>query len=138
MKKQLFILFGVGLLLAAASAYAQSIRVKANVPFDFIVRGVTLQAGEYTIEPVAANGAALAIRDADQKAKSVVLTNRCESLKPASQTQLVFHRYGNRYFLSEIWVEGNLSGHQLPQSPRETEMAMDYRVERVVVVAALR
>ncbi len=37
MKNQLFALIGLGLLLATASAYAQTGVVKANVPFNFIV-----------------------------------------------------------------------------------------------------
>jgi hypothetical protein len=37
MKKQLFTLLGLGLLFATASAYAQTVALKANVPFNFIV-----------------------------------------------------------------------------------------------------
>ena len=45
MKNQLFALIGLGLLLATASAYAQTGVVKANVPFDFIVNQTELPAG---------------------------------------------------------------------------------------------
>ena len=38
MKNQMFALIGLGLLLATASAYAQTGVVKANVPFNFIVK----------------------------------------------------------------------------------------------------
>ena len=51
MKKQLFALLGLGLLLATASAFAQTVALKANIPFSFIVTGKTLPAGEYTISP---------------------------------------------------------------------------------------
>ena len=40
-------------------------------------------------------------------------------------TKLVFHRYGDRYFLAQIWVAGNNSGSELPKSPREVEVAQD-------------
>ncbi len=135
MKKRLFVLLGLGLLLVSVTAYAQSARVKAAVPFDFIVGNATLPAGEYTIEPL---GAALSIRDADQKPKSLIMSNRCESLDPSDTTKLVFHRYGNRYFLAQIWVAGEMAGRQVAKSPRETEVALDYPVQNVVVVAALR
>ncbi len=42
MKNQLFALIGLGLLLATASAYAQTGVVKANVPFNFIVNKTEL------------------------------------------------------------------------------------------------
>ncbi len=45
MKDQLFALIGLGLLLATASAYAQTGVVKANVPFNFIVDKTELPAG---------------------------------------------------------------------------------------------
>ncbi len=49
MKNQLFALIGLGLLLATASAYAQTGVVKANVPFNFIVDKTQIPAGEYLI-----------------------------------------------------------------------------------------
>ena len=52
MKNQLFALIGLGLLLATASAYAQTGVVKANVPFNFIVNKAELPAGQYTIQAV--------------------------------------------------------------------------------------
>ncbi len=41
MKKQLFVLLGLGLLVGM-SAYAQTVNLKADVPFNFIIRGVVL------------------------------------------------------------------------------------------------
>ena len=49
MKNQLFALIGLGLLLATASAYAQTGVVKANVPFNFIVNKTDLPAGDYKL-----------------------------------------------------------------------------------------
>jgi len=49
MKKQLFMLLGLGVLLATASAYAQTTNLKADVPFKFVVAGRTLPSGEYMI-----------------------------------------------------------------------------------------
>ena len=50
MKKQLLALVGLGLLLATASASAQTVLLKANIPFNFIVNKAELPAGEYTTE----------------------------------------------------------------------------------------
>jgi hypothetical protein len=72
------------------------------------------------------------------KPQGMVLTTRCESLNDAKRTKLIFHRYGGRYFLKQIWVAGNNSGHQIPKSPRETEVAKDFTMQEVVLVAELR
>lgn len=138
MKNLQFALFTLGLLLAAASARAQTIQVKAAVPFDFIVNGATLPAGDYMIQSLSVGGTALAIRSLDQEVHTVVLANSCRSLDPSDKTKLVFRRYGAEYFLAEIWVAGNNSGHQLPKTRREAEMAMNHKAQEVTVVAALR
>ncbi|MGA2923392.1 MAG: hypothetical protein ABSE28_19985 [Candidatus Sulfotelmatobacter sp.] len=49
MKKLLFVLLSLGTLLARASTHAQSIKLKAVVPFNFVVTGRALPSGEYEI-----------------------------------------------------------------------------------------
>ncbi len=138
MKKKLFVLLSLGLLLVGAAAYAQTVNMRVNVPFSFIVSGATLPSGQYTIQGLGTAGNAMSIRTPDNKAKSLVLARRCESLKTSEKTKLVFHRYGDRYFLAQIWMAGSNSGQEIPKSPRETEVARDYTVHEVVLVAALR
>jgi hypothetical protein len=134
MKKQLFTLLGLGLLFATASAYAQT-ALQANVPFNFIVAGNTLPAGEYTIRSLDTNARVLVIRGSDESQK-MVMANSCASAKPSDTTKLVFHRYGDRYFLSQIWTAGNSSGAELPPSRRESEVAMDFPRQDIVLVAS--
>jgi|SRR6266566_3265108 len=138
MKKQLFVLLSLGMLLSGASAYAQTVNMKVNVPFNFIVGGATLPSGQYTIKDFGTAGNAISIRTPDNKAKSLILARRCESLKASEETKLVFHRYGDRYFLAQIWMAGNNSGNELPKSPREGEFARAYALQEVVRVAELR
>ncbi len=138
MKKQMFSLLGLSLMLATVSAYGQTVRVNANIPFNFSVTGATLPAGAYTIQSLTSDGRVLSIRDSDMRAQGMVFAIPCESLNDVKQTKLVFHRYGDRYFLTQIWVAGRNSGHQIPKSRRETEMAKDYTMQEVVFVAALR
>src|SRR4029077_11244120 len=135
MKKQLFVLLGLGLLVAT-SAYAQTVNLKADVPFNFIISGATLPAGEYTMREMGA-GSAIAISGPNPKANTIVLSQRCASLNAAKQSKLVFHQYGDRYFLAQLWVAGSDSGRQLAKSPREMEVARDFTVRDVVLYAAL-
>jgi hypothetical protein len=68
MKNQLFALIGLGLLLATASAYAQTGVVKANVPFNFIVDQTPISAGRYVIQPIGTmNSGAMTIESPDGK-----------------------------------------------------------------------
>jgi hypothetical protein len=138
MKNQLFALIGLGLLLATASAYAQTGVVKANVPFNFIVDKAELPAGQYTIQTLGTTGSAMTIQSPDREVVKMILPQDCESLQAAKTTKLVFHRYGTRYFLAQIWTAGNDRGKELPKSGRESEVAMDYPSQDVVVVATLR
>jgi len=138
MKKN-FLLFAATLALAVTTvASAQTIKVKVNVPFNFIVNRATLPAGEYLVQSVDDAGKVLAIRDLATNTTNLVVFNSCRSLESTSQTKLIFHRYGDRYFLNQIWVEGNDSGHELSPSPREREVAKDFSGHDVVLMAARR
>jgi len=134
--------FALVILLAVSMlgvAQAQTIQMKADVPFEFIVNGSTLPAGQYTVQSFgSADGKSLMVRGADGRA--LVNSIGLQSNTLAKQTKLVFHRYGNRYFLSQIWVAGMEGGRELPKSHRELELAKDYPTthQDVDVVAALR
>ena len=136
MKKQMSLL-GLGLLLVTALAYAKTVNMNVNIPFNFVVGGATLPSGEYTVQGLSL-GNAISIRKLDQTAKSLTLAIRCESSKTPEKSKLVFHRYGDRYFLAQIWMAGDNAGHELPKSRREAEVAMDYPAQQVVLVASLR
>lgn len=129
-------------LMMVGESMAQTIRMKADVPFEFIVNGSTLPPGQYTIQSFGtADGKTLLLRNSDQNENATVNAINVESRKSAPETRLIFHRYGNRYFLSQIWIEGNDRGHELPRSHRESELARDYdhRFQEVdVVIAAMR
>jgi hypothetical protein len=140
MKKQLSALFALGLLMATASAYAQTIRVKAEIPFNFVVTAGTLPSAEYTIQSVQNIDHLLTLSSAGQKS-IVFLANPCLLLKAtevSGESKLVFRRYGDQYFLSEIWMEGSSVGYQLRKSRRELEMAQNHTVDSVVILAELR
>ena len=138
MKNQMFALIGLGLLLATASAYAQTGVVKANVPFNFIVNKAELPAGQYRIQPMGITASAMAIESPDGKVVQAFLPNACASPQAQKTTKLVFHRYGSHYFLAQIWKAGNDRGQELAASGLETEVARDYPAQSVVVVATLR
>jgi hypothetical protein len=138
MKRQALTLITVlSLLLAAGSAYAQTIRVKADIPFKFSVNKETMPAGEYTIQSVSTDRVLL-IRNSDDKPMTMLIANSVQSLRPSEHSKLVFQRYGDDYFLSQVWVAGNTLGHQVPKSGRERELALNQNPEGVIVLAELK
>ena len=50
------------------------------------------------------NGKTLLLQAGDGSASMMVNSNAAENLNSADKTKLVFNQYGNRYFLSRIWV----------------------------------
>jgi len=129
-----------GLLLVAACANAQSLYVKANVPFDFAVDKDTLPAGNYSIRSInSETGGRTLLIQSGTKAMKLTTPDVADSLKAASKSHLLFHRYGNEYFLTQIWVQGEKAGRQFKMSRREAEIAKNHQTsDDVIVLAALR
>jgi hypothetical protein len=110
----------IALTTAVASANAQSAnKVVADVPFEFSVGYKTMSAGEYSVRIVATAGDALMIQSADGKTSALRQSEATARLKNKTQARLVFHRYGERYFLAEVWNGADTSGRQLLRSQEE-------------------
>ena len=135
MKKQIAV--AVALMAAAIAAgqcYAQTTS-KADIPFAFQVANQTMPAGEYLIRRVSdTNGRTQMIRrHTDSSAAVIALTfSVVDAENGESEPKLVFHKYGNSYFLSEIWT-GRGEGRQLFVSKREKELARETPRSEVAV-----
>jgi hypothetical protein len=144
MKRQAFSLVSLlTLLLVAGSAFAQTVHVRGNIPFNFAVGNKTFPAGTYDIGSIeSGTGKILLLQARDSNTSMMLNSNAAETLEPADKTKLVFNQYGNRYFLSQIWVNGSTLGRQLPKSSGEKEMARDVAQNltrgQVEIVASLQ
>jgi hypothetical protein len=142
MKKQSFLMAGVLVLSSMAAtqiARAQEAMV-VDIPFAFTAGSATLPAGEYRVQKMDRNSAVLLIDCWDAKASALVITNAAQAKETQTESKLVFNRYGNRYFLSQVWNAGSIRGRQLPISPREKEMPQLARNEtktQITLVARL-
>jgi hypothetical protein len=123
-------------LLVTATASAQTTQIRTNVPFNFIVNGSPLPAGEYSFEPLYSGGKVLLIRSVNSGTGNMVAVNEERSSDPSSPTKLVFHRYGDQYFLAEIRIAGDNIVRQVPRSRREKQAAMNSSTQGVVLSAA--
>lgn len=112
----------VGLALATASiANGQANnRVIANVPFDFIAVNQECRAGKYDVT-VNKGIDLLSIRTAKGDSQVMGLSHASDTAKSDQEltAKLVFHRYGNTYFLSQVWMAGERTGQELSKSRRE-------------------
>ena len=107
--------------MVAGQCRAQSL--KASIPFDFVVGNTTLPAGEYALRPLnPVDGSIVGIKQVDGSAAMIVVTRPADQTGQTTEARLIFHRYGNEYFLSQIWT--GLNGLQLHMSKREQEMAV--------------
>jgi hypothetical protein len=131
MKKRLFYgLAAVG--LAAVCLYAES-PITAQIPFPFRVGDSILPAGSYTAN--IASGAVLVLRSVDGKSTAMAISNGVHPSGGRTQPMLIFNRYGDEYFLFQVWPEPGESGRQLLQSRHEAELAAAVKRNAQAVVA---
>lgn len=115
----LMMVVALALVTAVASAKAQG-RTRASVPFDFIVGDKTLPAGDYNVTAINAAGDALRISSRDAKASAARLTMPLSG--SSEKAKLVFHRYGQSYFLAEVWPGSGSEGRRLTKAKQERAM----------------
>ena len=94
-------------------------RLTAQVPFEFIVGDAILASGQYDIHAITDAGDVVQIKNARAKGAAMRLTGPTEQQKSKTYARLVFHRYGNRYFLSQVWMNGERVGRELSKSKQE-------------------
>ena len=87
-------------LAAAGSASAQDHAVKVDIPFGFYVENQWAPAGTYILTSDIRSAEVVTIRNRESGASLLDLGHSVD-LQPGDGT-LVFHRYGDRYFLREI------------------------------------
>jgi hypothetical protein len=132
-------LVAVTMLASTRVARAQE-QILVNVPFDFVAGNKTLPAGEYAVKTIGPTHTLVLIDRNDATASAFLTTNPVVASEPQSESKLVFNRYGDRYFLAQVWTAGYASGRQLMKSDREKEVSLSSRIEtkgQVTLVASL-
>jgi hypothetical protein len=111
-------------VLGTTGLYAQT-GVAANVPFNFTVGTEKMPAGEYTVRPVSTANGVLQMLSVETGKSVLVNAPSTLSIHKGKESELgkiIFHRYGDRYFFSEVWTPYGLKGHAKP-SKLEREIA---------------
>jgi hypothetical protein len=142
MKKAFFRIISILALafVAATSIVRAQEPLLVNIPFAFTAGKMTLPAGEYRVEKLAQDSVMLLIQRTDHSAANIVPSFAAGANARQAQSKVVFHRYGNRYFLSQVWVAGCSRGRELPASAKEKEQALAAHHEtpdQVTIIARL-
>jgi hypothetical protein len=117
----------LGLLLMPVANAQLTVGVQGKVPFEFRVGDQTLPAGEYKFVRQNEGTKLILMRNLNYKSGATVFNSNEVQVKASARSEtprLVFHRYGNTYFLSQLWGGfGERNGAQLQQSKAEKTIA---------------
>lgn len=124
-------------LLAGVPNMSAQMIATATVPFAFTVGHTEMPAGNYVISSV--SDSAIAIMNRNKGTGVISLFRPEEPKRNDGATKLVFHKYGDKYFLSQVarGFGGNMI--QLPTSKLEREVQIQSArsgSDREIVVAA--
>lgn len=131
MKNQIYriaAILGIFLGFAVAGVQAQTpSRVEVNIPFEFSAGKTTLKPGVYTVKRMSGN--LVTLRNVEDKS-SVILNApvNLSSTNVEAVERLVFNKYGDRYFLTQIWLTVD-SGRELlrekkAEKPERIELSL--------------
>ncbi len=108
-------------VILGAGAFATNVRAQnagvfeIQVPFDFVVKGRTYEAGRYRIGRLnQVNPNMLVLKTATGKTLVILQTQRGISGAPIKLSKLTFSRYGEMYFLDSIQASSESYESRLP------------------------
>jgi len=121
----LFIALVFALTIYPTKASAQIIGdVEAKIPFQFHAGNTKFPAGEYRIHVLDNTDLSIMeISSLDGSVSALFEVRDAESNSEPAKTELIFNKYGNRYFLAKLFDEGNPGGSQVVESRYEKKIS---------------
>ena len=101
-----------------ASAQIGAPLADVTIPFAFQTPTQTLPAGKYRVILESSN--LVLLRGAGSTSGFVMIHDAVKSQASARGT-MVFNRYGDKYYLRQIWTAGSRDGHECSKSRAEKE-----------------
>jgi hypothetical protein len=117
----LFIALIFALTLRPTKAQAQIIGdLQVNIPFQFHAGSSKLPAGKYIIHMLDDSDlTVMEISSADGSTSALFNVQSAEANSAPAKSELIFNKYGNRYFLAELFDQENPSGSKVAESRYE-------------------
>ena len=125
-------------LLSTGLAHSQigPIVIRGDIPFDFTVVDKTLPAGNYDVKNLVATGVGfLHIRGTENQEQAGFYAIAVEKTGKLGKPMFVFRRYGDKYFLAEVWT-GVSTGRELPKSYQERQISQFQPKSELIMIAA--
>jgi len=127
MKKHMISVMAVAVVvvaLAVTSAQAQNAgNFTVTIPFDFVAAGTGLPAGDYSVQRSFEGGHIVMKTRTKNDTKSVLaLTHSVEGRSIQNESKLVFNKYGNQMFLSQVWIASRSTGEEMLKTNRERNL----------------
>ncbi len=140
--RTIFVVLSLAAGCVCTSAHAQgaSQAVSVNVPFGFEVGSTHLPAGTYKVSRSSTDILQLGNRSQG----AMLITYAGQSSKPTTSSKLVFDRYGDHYFLRQVWFNPEDNTYvECPQSKAEkqakrAELEANTKTASNVEIAGLR
>jgi hypothetical protein len=132
----------MAIIAAGVSAQAQSLQYKltVDIPFEFSVSNEKLPAGKYWVSRAqeSSGDTVVQIKSVEGHAVANRFSIPIVTFKTKKRGELVFHRYGEQYFLSEIWPVGGGTGRAFLKTHAERELQRSARDNGVAAVKATK
>src|SRR6202140_3956727 len=124
---KLFIAFVFALAIYPSQAHAQIVGdIEVNIPFQFHAGNAKLPAGEYRIHVLDNSDlTVMEISSADGSTSALFQVQNTEANSTPAKSELIFNKYGNRYFLAKLFDEGNPGGSEVPKSRYEKRISQE-------------
>lgn len=124
MKRQFLLLIAIAAFATfTTNTFGQSVKtVRANVKFDFQVGDRLYPAGEYRIESVSRQpDNILRISRVGDVHKTQFIVAQHANAGKTQTPKLVFQKYGQSYFLTQIFLDSGAWGYSIHPSQRQRE-----------------
>jgi len=127
----------VGLAMYPTKAHAQIMgQLEVNVPFEFHVRTSKPPAGKHVIRTLDDSGlTVMEISSADGSTSVLFDVRSVETGSVPAKNELIFNKYGNRYFLAQLFDEGNRNGDEVVASRDEKKIGQAADAQEHVAVS---
>jgi hypothetical protein len=119
-------------VVTSTKGQSMEYRIRANIPFDFNVANTKLPAGKYSVERTlqSSGDRILSVSDSDGNSRLISAVIPVEDWHTSAKARLVFHRYGDQYFLFQVWPPSATTGRQFMKSRSERELMKDVAKNR--------
>jgi hypothetical protein len=120
----LFIALVFALTMNPTKAQAQIIdQLDANVPFEFHAGNAKFPAGQYIIRFAHEDDRSyMEISSADGRTSALFQVRPIEANSTAAKSELIFNKYGDRYFLAQLFEGGSETGNEVMESRYEKQV----------------